>query len=78
MVLTILSANPSQAVRRGVRAADGNPKMASRRKAGGHKRIYYCARVLVLYFALFFRNSTRNKAEKRANNRGTVFPRFRK
>ena len=35
------------------------PKMASRRKAGGHKRIYYCARVLVLYFALFFRNSAR-------------------
>lgn len=34
-------------------------KMASRRKAGGHKMIYYCARVLVLYFALFFRNSAR-------------------
>lgn len=45
--------------RQGVRAADGNPKMASRRKAGGHKRIYYCARVLVLYFALFFRNSAK-------------------
>ena len=59
MVNTIFPANPSQAVRRGVRAADGNPKMASRRKAGGHKMIYYCARVLVLYFALFFRNSAR-------------------